>query len=51
LRKEYEELGLKIHDQRRSFFKENFPMVVPISTDEHVIDIIEGKISITNSCS
>jgi len=51
LRKEYEELDSKIHAQRRAFFEENFPMVVPISTDEHVMDIIEGKISITNRCS
>jgi len=51
LRKEYEELDSKIHAQRRAFFEENFPMVVPISTDEHVMDIIEGKIRITNSCS
>ena len=51
LRKEYEELGSKIHEQRYSFFKKNFPMIVPISNHEHVMDIIEGKISLTNSCS
>jgi hypothetical protein len=51
LRKEYEELDSKIHEQRRSFVEKNFPMTIPIGTDEHVIDIIEGKISITNSCS
>ena len=51
LRKEYEELDSKISDQRWSFFEENFPMVVPISTGQQVLDIIEGKISITNSCS
>jgi hypothetical protein len=51
LRKEYEALGSKIHEQRYSFFKKNFPMIVPISNHEHVMDIIEGKISLTNSCS
>jgi hypothetical protein len=51
LRKEYEELDSKIHEQRYSFFNKNFPMVVPISSHEHIMDIIEGKISITNSFS
>ena len=51
LRKEYEELDSKIREQRWSFFEENFPMVVPIGTDEHVLDIIEGRISITNRSS
>ena len=51
LRKEYEELDSKISDQRWSFFEENFPMVVPISTGQQVLDIIEGKESLTNHYS
>ena len=51
LRKEYEELDSKIFDQRWSFFEENFPMVVPISTGQQVLDIIEGKESLTNRYS
>jgi hypothetical protein len=50
LRKEYEELDSKISDQRWSFFEEKFPMVVPISTGQQVLDIIEGKESLTNRC-
>ena len=51
LSKEYEELDSKIHAQRSSFFEENFPMVVPISTGQQVLDIIEGKESLTNRYS
>jgi hypothetical protein len=51
LRKEYEELGSKISDQKWSFFEENFPMVVPIGTGQQVLDIIEGKENLTNRCT
>jgi len=47
LRKKHQECNDKVDEIMDDFFEKSFPMIIPLGIREEVMDIIEGKKSLT----